>query len=179
MENDLLNFDPDYEFDRDNFFNNVHKIMSIKFFNRIKQFMIRLYRNNLFLGHTPGKGSEKALCYACGKHKETRVELLINCRVTNKILQIMIRILRKAGCLKNGCKIDIFLFERYPINSIENITLMFTWKYIYNNKFVDQSLNEMSYLRTYRGLVAVIIHMALPISIWAMNIAKILNDELS
>ena len=91
----------------------------------------------------------------------------------------MIRILRKAGCLKNGCKIDMFLFERYPINLIENITLMFTWKHIYNNKFVDQSLSEISYLRTYRGLVTVIVHMAIPISLWAMNIAKILRDELS
>ena len=72
MENDLLNFDPDYEFDRDCFFNNVHKIMSIKFFNRIKQFMIRLYRNNLFLGHSPGKGAATALCYAYETHKESR-----------------------------------------------------------------------------------------------------------
>ena len=50
MEIDLTNFDPDYEFDRENFFNNVNKIMSIIYFNRIKQFMIRLYRNNLFFG---------------------------------------------------------------------------------------------------------------------------------
>ena len=44
MEYDLTNFDPDYEFDRDSFFSNVAKIMEIKYFNRNKQFMIRLYR---------------------------------------------------------------------------------------------------------------------------------------
>ena len=47
MESDLTNLDPSYDFDRESFFNNVKKIMSIKYFNRIKQFMIRLYRNDL------------------------------------------------------------------------------------------------------------------------------------
>ena len=35
MENDLTNFDPDYEFDRDSFFNNFTKIMGIKYFNSL------------------------------------------------------------------------------------------------------------------------------------------------
>ena len=105
------------------FFSNVAKIMEIKYFNRIKQFMIRLYRNNLFLGHTLGKTPPRTKCYACDKHKESRVELLLNCSITNRLLQLMIRILRKGGCLKNGCKIYMFLFKRYPVNSLENITL--------------------------------------------------------
>ena len=51
MERDLTDFDPNYLFERDNFFANVKKIMNLNFFNRIKQFMIRLYRNNLYLGN--------------------------------------------------------------------------------------------------------------------------------
>ena len=43
MENDLTDLDPDYEFNREGFFSNINKIMNIKYFNRIKQFMIRLY----------------------------------------------------------------------------------------------------------------------------------------
>ena len=179
METDLTNFDPDYEFDPDSFFNNVIKIMSIKYFNRIKQFIIRLYRNNLFLGHTLGKTPSRTICYACDKHRESRVELMFNCSITNRILQFMIRILRKVGCLRDGCKIDMFLFYRYPINSIENVTLMFTWKFIYNNKFIDQPLNERTYLRAYKGLIAIIVHMSIPMSLWAMNVEKILIEELS
>ena len=91
----------------------------------------------------------------------------------------MIRIIRKAGCLSIGCKMDMFLFEMYLVNSIENITLIITWKYIYNNKFLDQSLNEISYLRAYKGLVAIIVHMSIPILLWAMNIERILTAELS
>ena len=50
MERDLLDFDPSYDFDYETFYSNVKKIVKLSFFNRIKQFMIRLYRNNLFLG---------------------------------------------------------------------------------------------------------------------------------
>ena len=71
-----------------------------------------------------------------------------------------------------------FLFYRYPFSSIENITLMFTWKFIYNNKFTDCPLKERPYLRAYEGLVAVIIHISMPISLLAGNIMKILIDEL-
>ena len=91
----------------------------------------------------------------------------------------MIRILKKAGCLSNGCKIDMFLFQRYPIDSIENITLMFTLKYIYNSKFNEQPLTEKAFLLAYRGLTTLIIRMSIPISLWAMNVNKILSKELN
>ena len=60
------------------FLYNIKSIMSLKYFHRIKQFMIRLYRNNIFFGN---KGSGKNLvntgiCYACSGHPELRKELL-------------------------------------------------------------------------------------------------------
>ena len=180
MENDLINLDPKYAFDREHFFKNVKNIMNIKYFNRIKQFMIRLHRNNLFLGHNyENKDSSKpANCYACNTHKQSRVKLMLNCSTTNKLLQPVIRILKKAGCLSNGCKIDMFLFDKYPVNLIENITLMFTWKYVYNSKFTGSPLTERPYIRAYEGLVAVIIQMSIPTSLIARNIIHILSDEL-
>ena len=126
--------------------------MKLKYFNRIKQFMIRLYRNNLFLGHNFEKkdNNTQVKCHVCNSHKESRVELLLNCSTINKLLQLMIRTLKKAGCLANGCVIDMFLFIEYPVNSIENITLMFTWKHIYNSKFSCNPLTEKLYMHTYK-----------------------------
>ena len=49
MERDLKSIDQNYTFDRNKFFNNNKISMSLKYFNRVKQFMIRLYRNNLFV----------------------------------------------------------------------------------------------------------------------------------
>ena len=51
MEWDLTDFDPNYIFDRDKFFSTVQKIINLNYFNRIEQFMIRLFRNSLFLGN--------------------------------------------------------------------------------------------------------------------------------
>ena len=72
----------------------------------------------------------------------------------------------------------MFLFDRYPVSSIENITLLFTWKFIYNNNFTDYPLKERPYLRAHEGLVPVIIHMSILISLLAKNIINILMDEL-
>ena len=91
----------------------------------------------------------------------------------------MIRILKKAGCLNNGCKVDMFLFQRYPIDSMENVTLMFTLKFLYNSKFNEQPLTEKAFLVAYRGLTTLIIRMSIPISLWAMNVNNILVKELS
>ena len=91
----------------------------------------------------------------------------------------MVRILRKAGCLNNGSKVDMFLFQRYPIDSMENVTLMFTLKFLYNSKFNEQPLTEKAFLVAYRGLTTLITRMSIPISLWAMNVNNILVKELS
>ena len=145
----------------------------------MKPFMIRLYQNNLYLGYKTGNKTTPPVCYTCCNHRESRVELLLNCNITSKILQLMIRVLRKAGCLSIGCKIDMFLFDRYPVSSIENITLMFTWKFIYNSKFNDCPLKERTFLGAYRGLIAIIIHMSLPISLMTKNITNILIADFN
>ena len=90
----------------------------------------------------------------------------------------MVRILRKAGCLGNGCKVEMFLFHRYPIDSMENLSLMFTLKFIYNSKFKEQPFNEKTFLLAYKNLITLIIRMSIPISLWALNIDKILSEEL-
>ena len=58
MERDLSDFDPNYCFDSEAFYTNVKKIVNLNYFNRIKQFMLRMYRNNLYLG-VKGKKTQK------------------------------------------------------------------------------------------------------------------------
>ena len=101
---------------RDSFLLNVKKIMNLHFFNRIKQFMIRLFHNNIFLGD---KASNKMKtinqkCYACGCHPEACVELMMNCSRTNNLSQFLIRILKKFGGLQKGCEIDMFMLKKLP-----------------------------------------------------------------
>ena len=131
MESDLTDLDdldPNNDFDREKFLNNVKKIMSIRYFNRIKQFMIRLCRNNLYLGHN------------YENKNNISPSIMLNCNTTSKLVQLMIRILKKAGCLSNGCKLDMFLYERYPIDTLEKITLKFTWKFKLKRSLFDNKL---------------------------------------
>ena len=73
--------------------------MTLNYFNRIKRFMIRLLRNNLFLGNKATNKIQDTIikCYACNSHPESRTELHLNYPMTNKLLQFLIRVLKKAG----------------------------------------------------------------------------------
>ena len=72
----------------------------------------------------------------------------------------------------------MFLSNDYTINSIENLSLMFTWKYVYNCKYNRSSPIVKSFAHTYRGLIAIITHMSLPQSLLARNVLNVLNSEL-
>ena len=98
--------------------------------------------------------------------------------MTNKLLQFLIRILRKAEGLINSCIVEIFLFKDYTINSIENLSLTFTWKYVYNCKYNKGSPLVKSFAHSYKGLIAIITHMNLPQLLMARNVLNLLNSEL-
>ena len=160
MERDLTDFDPNYVFEMDEFYSNVKKIMNLNFFNRIKQFMIRLYRNNLFLGNKSKNGQKNGIttCFACNNHPENRSR-------SNKILQFLVRVLKKARILNKRCQIDMFIFKTYPINSIENIALRFTSEHIYNSKFSNKTLLCVPYAYALKRLVSDITLTGLPLNI--------------
>ena len=84
----------------------------------------------------------------------------------------------KAGGLQNGCKFYMFLFKNYPINSIENISLMFTWKHIYNYKYCNETLLCIPFTYAYRGLISIITHLSQSLTLIAKDILKILDSEL-
>ena len=61
--------------------------------------------------------------------------LLYSCEVVSKLTQALIEILKRANLLKNGTHIEVFLFKCYEFNSIENLSLVLLWNYIYKSKF--------------------------------------------
>ena len=135
--------------------------------------MLKLYRNNPFWeirGITLKNGIFS--CFACNNHPENRVETLLNCSRSNNILKS--QVLRKAGTLNSRCQIDMFIFKGYSINSVENIALMFTWKYIYNSKFTSETLLCVPYAYALKYLFSVFTLMGLPQLLIANEVLKIL-----
>ena len=126
----------------------VKQVIKMPFLNGLKQFMLKLLRNNLYLGTRAYKvkNPEVNLCYLCNDHRENQPSLFLGCEMFKKQVQFIIRVLIKAGFLQNGHKIDLFIFENYDFNSIEIIALVTLWKFVYNTKFDSGILQGIPFM---------------------------------
>ena len=89
--------------------------------------------------------SDPNFCFMCGKHLERRVPLLYSCDVVKRLTQTLIEVLKRANLLKNGIYIEVFLFKYYDFNSIENLSLVMLWDYIYKPKFDSERYSAVKF----------------------------------
>ena len=164
LEAELIEFDDGLDYDRNEFMKIVLEVIEMPFLNRLKQFMLRLLRNNLLLGKRAYKikNPEESLCFLCNNHRETRVLLFRGCETVNRLLQLLITILKKAGCLHSGNKIGVFIFTDYNFNSIENISLVKHWNFIYNTKFNSGKLQGIPFMFWFKKTVSQLTAFPLP-----------------
>ena len=74
LEAELSEFNDQLEYDTADFMKIVMQIIKMPFLNRLKQFMLKLLRNNLYLGKRACKvkNPEESLCYLCNDHREKK-----------------------------------------------------------------------------------------------------------
>ena len=103
----------DLHYENNDYMRFVKEILKMPYLNRLKQFLLRLLRNNLFLGKRIGKNlsPEESKCYICGEHKESRVLLLLGCKKVQESTEFLKRVLKKAGLLKRGCEMSLFFLK--------------------------------------------------------------------
>ena len=135
------------DYENDNFMKYVKQILKMPYLNRLRQFLLWLLRNNLLLGNRAKtvKTDRDDYCYICNNHKETRTKLFLGCTTVQEKTNFLIRVLKKAGFLGKGSKLSFFFFEHYGIDTIENITLAILWKYTYDNKYNEESLQNIPF----------------------------------
>ena len=123
------------------------QVLKTPYLNRLKQFYLRLIRNNLFFGKKckTVTNTDPSLCFMCGRHQERRVPILYSCEVVCKLTQTLIEILKRANLLKNGTQMEIFLFKCYEFNSIENLSLVLLWNYVYKSKFDTERYSAIKF----------------------------------
>ena len=133
LEDDFFEEGIDWKYDECTVLKIVMQVLKTPYLNRLKQFYLRLIRNNLFFGKRSKTimNADPSLCFMCGKHQERRVPILYSCEVVSKLTQTLIKILKRANLLKNGTQMEIFLFKYYEFNSIENLSLVLLWNYVY------------------------------------------------
>ena len=130
------------------FMMNICKVLKLKVFIFLKEFAVRLLRSNIYLNVKTCKWSESQVksCTNCGKEPETRLHFKIFCKKTREIVPYSKKKLRKAGLLNFGNnRFPFFVYNDYKIESVENIMMIHTLKYIYRCKYDEIKLNLPHY----------------------------------
>ena len=113
----------------------VRQVNKTRYFNRLKQFYLRLMRNNLYLGKTSNANN---MCFICDKHPERRFPVMFSCEPVRVLTAKVIQILKSAGLLRLGDNIEMFLFSEYTFDTVENWVLITLWDYLYKLRFCPE-----------------------------------------
>ena len=87
------------------------------------------------------------LCTICGKHPAKCVTILFSCEVVKGLTNQLIGTLREAGLLGKGTCIEVLLFKEYDFNSIENLTLVTLWDFVYKARFTPDKYSTCRFTR--------------------------------
>ena len=153
MERDFMSIDLSFNIDKDMFYDSIRDILRIRYFNKLKEFIICFYRNNLYLNTRSCKwDNEKSnLCLNCKDDElETRIHIFQTFPTTKELLTFLERILTRAEHLQLGNTRYLFLYERYKVNAIENMSLIFLMRFIYSCKFNNVPVNKVTFAYSYR-----------------------------
>ena len=89
--------------------------------------------------------SDPKRCFIRQKHPQKRVPLFYFCEKVQSLVQYLIKILKSSGFLNFGHNIETFLFQNYNFNSIENLSLVSLWNYVYKLKFNTEKYAEIQF----------------------------------
>ena len=76
--------------------------------------------------------------------------ILFSCEVVKKLAKQLVSTLREAGLLEKGDCIEKILFKGYNFNSIENLTLVSLWDFIYKARFNPEKFSTCMFTRYLR-----------------------------
>ena len=122
----------------------VRQVNKTRYFNRLKQFYLRLMRNNLYLGKTSSTNNR---CFICDKHPERRLPVMFSCKPVKALLAKVIQTLKNAGLLRLGNSIEMFLFSEYSFDSLEYLVLITIWDYLYKLRFCPEKYSICMFIK--------------------------------
>ena len=144
----------------------VKQVNRTPYLNRLKQFFLRLLRNNLFFGKT--KYNTSPACVICGKHPEKRIPALMICEVTVSLVNRLTLVLKEANLLRNDDNIECFLYKAYNFNTAQNLSLVMLWDYMYKARFFHEKYPASRFFRYLSNKIS-----------WVQLLAPNLKSEFS
>ena len=166
LESDAEDVGLSWECDTQDIVDIVKQVNKTPYLNRLKQFFLRLLRNNLFFGKT--KYNTSPTCVICGQHPEKRIPALMICDVTVSLVNRLTGALREANLLRNDDAIECFLFKSYSFNTAQNLSLVFLWDFMYKARFFHEKYPASRFFQYLRNKIS-----------WVQLLAPNLKSELA
>ena len=110
LENEAYNEGMNWECDEFEILTIVKQVYKTPYLNRLKQFFLCLFRNNLYIGkkNQDANGLDPYLCIIFPKHPEKHMPILFSCEVVKELMNQLLSTLREAGLLGKGNCIEAF-----------------------------------------------------------------------
>ena len=104
LESEADNAGMNWEYDEFEILTIVKQVYRTPYLNRLKQFFLRLLRNNLYIGrkNQDTNNFDPHTCIICGKHPEERMPILFSCEVVRQLTNQLVSTLKEAGLLGKG-----------------------------------------------------------------------------
>ena len=114
----------------------IKSVLSMKYHNYLKQFMMKLFRNNLYFKNITSKFSDSGIiCNSCKEHPENRPHFFL-CEKHSTIFEKLNACFINLKLLKSSPSITPHFYNStLSINHPTNLILIFTMKFMYNLRF--------------------------------------------
>jgi hypothetical protein len=116
----------------------IKAILNMRHFNYLKQFMVKLFRNNLHFKNVTQKFSDSGtLCNSCKIEHEDRIHFFL-CRVHQNLIETLFYGFTDLKILKRKPNIQPYFYNTtLPLNHATNIIYISMLKCIYNLRYFD------------------------------------------
>ena len=138
LEKDWEKINLNYTIDIKQYEKIIKSVLSMKHNNYLKQFMVKLFRNNLYFKNITSKFSDSGItCNSCKESPEDRPHFF-SCKVHLKIIEKLNACFVNLEILKQPPSITPFFYNHtLSINHPSNLIFISTIKFMYNLRYEE------------------------------------------
>ena len=129
--------------------NIIKSVLKMKHHDCLKQFMVKLFRNNLYFKNVTLKFSDSGIiCNSCKESPENRPHFFL-CKIHSEIIQKLFSCFVNLHLLKTAPSITPYFYNStISINHPTNLIFISTIKYMYNLRY-DETIPNLPLIRSH------------------------------
>ena len=129
--------------------NIIKSVLRMKHHNYLKQFIVKLFRNNLYFKNVTSKFCDSGIiCISCKEFPENRPHFFL-CKIHSEIIQKLFSCFVNLHLLKTAPSITPYFYNStISINHPTNLIFISTIKYMYNLRF-DETVPNLPLVKSH------------------------------